>query len=165
MQFQVPQFIETEDKIVGPFSVRQFLYVAGAGAVSFVFYFTVQTWLWIVASLFLFGIAVTLAFVRVNGRPMIHVFGAALRFLWQPQTYVWQPENPRLPKSEATLRPLAAPGFSLENVLSGLALRNVWQKLQASTKTPPKPGRAKERFEVFRRMTGERKAARRVDYR
>ena len=34
MQFQVPQFIETEDKVVGPLTLRQFMYIAGAGAAS-----------------------------------------------------------------------------------------------------------------------------------
>ena len=48
MQFQVPQFIETEDKIVGPFTLRQFIYVAGAGLGSVILYFSVATWLWLI---------------------------------------------------------------------------------------------------------------------
>ena len=29
MQFQVPQFLDVEDKIIGPFTIKQFLYLAG----------------------------------------------------------------------------------------------------------------------------------------
>ena len=36
MQYQVPQFIETEDKVVGPFSLRQFAYVGAAATKSVV---------------------------------------------------------------------------------------------------------------------------------
>ena len=32
MRFQLPQFIETEVKIVGPFTLQQFLWVAGGAA-------------------------------------------------------------------------------------------------------------------------------------
>ena len=28
MKFQVPQFIETEEKIIGPFTVKQFIFIA-----------------------------------------------------------------------------------------------------------------------------------------
>jgi len=36
MRFQVPQFIEVEDKIFGPLTLKQFIYLAGAGGVVFV---------------------------------------------------------------------------------------------------------------------------------
>ena len=75
MQFQVPQFIDTEDRIVGPFTIRQFLYVASAGILSFILYFTVQTWLWAMGTIFLLAIALGLAFLKVEGRPLVHVLG------------------------------------------------------------------------------------------
>ena len=36
MQFRVPQFIDIEDKILGPLSWRQFAYVLGAAAVAYI---------------------------------------------------------------------------------------------------------------------------------
>ena len=36
MRFQVPQFIEVEDKIFGPLTLKQFLYTAGGAAVGFI---------------------------------------------------------------------------------------------------------------------------------
>ena len=36
MQFQVPQFIEIEDKIIGPFTVKQFIYLVGGAGMDFI---------------------------------------------------------------------------------------------------------------------------------
>ena len=38
MQFQVPQFIEIEDKIFGPLTFKQFIYLAGGGGLCFLLY-------------------------------------------------------------------------------------------------------------------------------
>jgi PrgI family protein len=94
MQFQVPQFIETEDKIVGPFSLRQFAYVGAGGVLSALLYFAAVGWLWVIGSIIIFSIAISLAFVKIEGRPFANVVVSAFNFYWKPQTYVWQPEHP-----------------------------------------------------------------------
>ncbi|GAH87221.1 unnamed protein product, partial [marine sediment metagenome] len=33
MQFQVPQYIDIEDKVIGPFTIKQFLYIVVAAVV------------------------------------------------------------------------------------------------------------------------------------
>ena len=38
MQFQVPQFIEVEDKIFGPLTFKQFVYVAGGAGAAYLFW-------------------------------------------------------------------------------------------------------------------------------
>lgn len=170
MLFQVPQFIETEDKIVGPFTIRQFLYIAAGAGVSFMLYFTVQTWLWFILSILIIGGVVALALVKVNGLPLPRVLISAIGFAWQPQTYVWQPEHPELPKTRETLRRFVGPAFSLERIVAGIALSRAWQMVQTGSaageeQKPKRLSRVKERYEVFRRITGERRVARRVDYR
>lgn len=95
MQFQVPQFIETEDKIVGPLSLRQFAYFGAGGVLSAFLYFFTQPWLWAIGSFFIFAIVIGLAFVKIEGRPLINVAMSAFHFYWKPQTYVWQPEHPK----------------------------------------------------------------------
>lgn len=165
MQFQVPQFIETEDKIVGPFSIRQFIYVGAAGAFSFFLYFTVQTWLWFLLSVFFVGGALALAFLKVEGRNLPNVVASAFRFYWQPQTYVWQPEHPETPKNRETLG--VAGGLSLENIVSGAALRSAWKNLQSGAKVSNQQlaQKVEDQYQVFQRLSGERAAARRIDYR
>jgi len=161
MQFQVPQFIEVEDTIVGPLTLRQFIYVVIAGGISTFLYFSVQAWLWIALSIVLFGLALSLAFIKINGRPFSGVIVSALRFYWQPQTYTWQPESegPRTPEA------ISGRGFSIENIVAGLSLKNAWRNLQTGTATKKPVRQLKERYEIFRRATGERRAARRIDYR
>ncbi len=171
MQFQVPQFIETEDKIVGPLSLRQFLYIGGATGISILLFFTLNMWLWLLLSLVVVGGGVALAMVKINGQSLVKVMLAAAQFYWKPQLYVWQPKNPTLPKNEETLSEEASRGgFSMENIIAGMALKSAWRQVQTGSRAAAEVAevgtrRAKEKYEIIRRLTGERKAARRVDYR
>lgn len=171
MQFQVPQFIETEDKIIGPLTLKQFLYIAAGGGISFLLYFTVQTWLWFALSTIVLGLATALAFVKINGQSLTHVIIMAFYFYWKPQTYVWQPDQPSLPKNESTLQGRVGGGFSLEKIIGGMALKSAWRYLQTGSKSAeeerPEEGqiKTKETYQVMRAITGERRVARRVDYR
>lgn len=190
MQFQVPQFIETEDKIVGPLSIRQFIYVGVGVGISGLLYFILQTWLWAILSFIVVGGALAIAFVKIQGRPLTAVIASAFNFYWNPQTYVWQPEHPRLgslkapkegrdrltaKKEEAKPKEkvaLEAPeeerkGF-LEKIAEGLALHKVWEDVQTGEKISDKQfteDRMYGRYQIFQKLTGERHAARRVDYR
>ena len=66
-QFTVPQFIDVEDKVIGPITVRQFiiiLFSAGLIALSYkLFYFNTFLVITIIVSF----ITVVVAFVKVNG--------------------------------------------------------------------------------------------------
>ncbi len=169
MQFQVPQFIEAEDKIVGPLSLKQFAYLGATVGVSLFAYFILNTWLWFILSLILVGGGTALAFIKINGRPLPRVALAAVHFYWQPQKYVWQPENPTLQKDESSLASLLGDKFSLENIVRGAALKTAWTQVQVGTPASVEKARAsvqrlKERYEIFHAVTGERRAAKRVDY-
>lgn len=169
MQFQIPQFIETEDKIVGPLTLKQFIFLAVPGGLSFLMYLFLQTWLWFMLSLPIVGLGIAIAFVKINGQPMSKVVSNAISFYFQPQAYVWQPKNPVLPKNESTLKETLGEGFSLESVVRGLALKNAWRYIQTGSKAKKETAQptpeGKERYQIFTRASGERKAAKRVDYR
>lgn len=168
MQFQVPQFIEVEDKIVGPFSFQQAMYIGIAAGISAALYFTVQTWLWIALSVFIVGGGLSLALLKVNGQRLPKVLRYIFRFYWQPQQYLWQSTEPQLKKTEESLRQTGA-AFYLEKILSGMALKHAWQQVQTGDATQsqedPKPQSDKERYQIFYGRTGERKVAKRIDYR
>ncbi len=169
MQFQLPQFIETEDKIVGPFSIKQFAYLCAVGGVVALLYFILTPIVWLIIAIPLVGIAFAFAFIKVNGQSLPRIAFAAFKFYWNPQTYVWQKNHPQAPKPQAT-EPSHG-GFSLERVVAGMALKRAWQNIQ--TGTPSSPTEAAKRnfshirdhYEVFNKNSGERSAARRVDYR
>lgn len=168
MQFQVPQFIETEDKIVGPLSLRQFLYVGAGAGLAGMLYFMLQTWLWAIFAVVLVGGAVAIAFVKIQGRPLARVILSAFNFYWNPQTYVWQPEHPRPLKGGVAQEKSGGGGFSLEKIAAGMALHKSWENLQTGERMSDKQFAEEKlsgRYQIFQKMAGDRQAARRVDYR
>ncbi len=178
MQFQVPQFIETEDKIIGPLTLKQFFYLAGAGGLSFVLFFILKLWLWFIISLPLVGIAAAFALVRVNGQPLTTVAQAAFSYFLKPKLRLWQQE---LPEQEIVKTPelieVRSDKFKklLESLNFQTQLKTLWQKLQTSKeaipgrekplKQPPSVSEKESGWEVIQKPTGERRIAKRVDYR
>jgi hypothetical protein len=169
MQYQVPQFIDTEDKIAGPFTMRQFIYLTATCGVVFFLYFMLQSWIWLILAVVILGIGFSFAFVKINGQKLSAIARAAFMFYWNPQLYLWQPENQQVPKTPEALAERQNAGFDLEGIVSGLALKKAWQYVQTGSK--PEPAIAardvkeqKLKYQVFRRPTGELRAAKRVDY-
>jgi hypothetical protein len=174
MQYQVPQFIDSEDKVVGPFSLRQFLYVGVAAGISGICYFLVSTWLFFIVALILIGGALALSFVKINGRPLMKIGLSAFSFYWQPQTYVWKSPD-AIPQTKAAAVAAPAPKAitlpPIEKIALGSALHKSWQNLQTGTPIKKKSDKQyiekkmAERYQIFQRESGDRTAARRVDYR
>jgi len=166
MQFQVPQFIETEDKIVGPFTLKQFMFIAGAGLGSAILYFTVVTWLWMILTIILLGSAIGVAFIKVEGRPLGNVLLSAFGFYWKPQTYIWKSEEQPAPAAQTENQENS--GISLEKIITGAALHKRWENLQTGQKTPEGnviETKMNSRYQILQRISGVRAAAKRVDYR
>ena len=98
MRYQVPQFIEVEDKIFGPLTARQFIYLAGGGGVALAAFSTLPViWAGII-SMPIAGLAIALAFYKVNGQPFIKTLENAFTFLVGKKLYLWSSEHPRLRK-------------------------------------------------------------------
>ncbi|MBU1137331.1 PrgI family protein [Patescibacteria group bacterium] len=90
MQFKVPQFIELEDKIVGPLTIKQFLFLAGGGALLFVLWLVLALGAFIVVAIPIGGIAMALAFYRPNGQPFIFLVISFFNYLFKPKLYLWR---------------------------------------------------------------------------
>lgn len=90
MQFKVPQFLEIEDKIFGPFTFKQFVYLAGGAGLCFVLY-KVLGLLWgIIPMLTIGGLSAALAFYRPNNKPFIDMIEAGIKYTAQNKLYVWK---------------------------------------------------------------------------
>lgn len=72
-QFVVPQFIDVEDKIIGPITTRQFVIMLVAVLTGFIVYKLADLALMLVINIPLVVFAVVLAFVKINGVPF-HFF-------------------------------------------------------------------------------------------
>ncbi|PIR84182.1 hypothetical protein COU18_00300 [Candidatus Kaiserbacteria bacterium CG10_big_fil_rev_8_21_14_0_10_51_14] len=89
MQFQVPQFIEVEDKIFGPLTFKQFLYVGGGLGASYILWRILPIYLAGPLILSVGGLAAGLAFFRYNGRPFILGLEHAFYFFLRSKLYLW----------------------------------------------------------------------------
>jgi hypothetical protein len=93
-QYQVPQFIETEAKIIGPFTLKQFLWLAGAGGVIFILYFLISIkWVWFLLTVFIAGASLSFALIRINGRSMSSFVGNFFSFVFKPRFFLWSKET------------------------------------------------------------------------
>jgi len=93
MQFQVPQFIEVEDKIFGPLTFKQFVYVLGGLGASYLIYRLLPLFLAAPLILAVAGGAASLAFLEYNGRPFILSVENAFYFLIHTKLYLWNNER------------------------------------------------------------------------
>ncbi len=128
-QFQVPQFIETETKIVGPLTLKQFLYIGVASLISFFLFFVLQIWLWFIITAILGVAAAALAFIKFNGRPLPVILKSIVSYFWQPRMYLWQREDAALKLTEIRL-PKAGQMSSPEGKTS---IKSLWTKLLTTT--------------------------------
>jgi hypothetical protein len=90
MQYQVPQFIEVEDKIFGPLTLKQFIYLIAAGGITLICVSLLPLVFAIMAALpfVLFGVA--LAFYKVNDRPLIIAIEHGFKFFMSNKLYLWK---------------------------------------------------------------------------
>jgi hypothetical protein len=94
MQFNVPQFLEIEDKIIGPLTLKQFGYLAGGGSVIFLAYFYAPTKLiFVLVSIPITLFAFAMAFVKINGRPFIYFLGSFINYFLKPKLFVWKKKS------------------------------------------------------------------------
>jgi len=90
MRFQVPQFIEHEAKVIGPFTFRQFIYLGIPAAIAFFLYFLAPFSVFIVASVFLGAIGFMFAFIKIGGRPLSNILMSFSSFTVSPKKYIWR---------------------------------------------------------------------------
>ncbi|HVM58823.1 MAG TPA: PrgI family protein [Candidatus Paceibacterota bacterium] len=90
MEYQVPQFIEVEDKIVGPFTLRQFIYIAGAGGLCIVAFVYLPIVVAIIVAVPIVAFGAALAFYRVNGKPFISVIEAGFNYYKGNKLLLWK---------------------------------------------------------------------------
>jgi len=98
MQFQVPQFIDIEDKVIGPLTIKQFLYLLAAGVIIFIIYKILNLFATIVLAIPIITIACALAFIKVHGQPFISILGNFSKFLRKPDIYVWKKPIGKMPE-------------------------------------------------------------------
>jgi hypothetical protein len=93
MKYQVPQFIEVEDKIIGPFTIKQFVYLLGGAGMCFIVYTFVPFIIAIILIAFIAILSLALAFYKVNNKPFVDFLESAFVFYTKQNLYIWKKEE------------------------------------------------------------------------
>jgi hypothetical protein len=111
MRFEVPQFIDIEDKIFGPLTFKQFIYVAGGVGLAFAIYKLLPIYFAIPLMLAVAVLAWALAFYKLNNQPFINIGQAFIIYLLHGKRYVWRKEakKPKTVAEPVKTTPVAAP--------------------------------------------------------
>ena len=89
MQFQVPQFLDVEDKIVGPFTIKQFIYLAGGVGMGYMAYRFIPL-IGFIIGLGMIALGWALGFYKYNGKPFVYIIEAAFLYAKKDRLYVWK---------------------------------------------------------------------------
>ncbi len=93
MQFKVPQYIDVEDKIFGPFSFRQFAYLVGGGGLVYLLWTLLPFYAGIIPIILIGGLSFGLAFIKINGKPLISIMEAGFFYMVKRKLYLWKKEE------------------------------------------------------------------------
>ncbi|MBU2103660.1 PrgI family protein [Patescibacteria group bacterium] len=93
MEYQVPQFIEVEDKIFGPFTLKQFIYVAGGVGLCAILLLYLPLVFGIILALPVAAFTAALAFYKVNNKPFVEIMEAAMKYYVGDRLYLWKKEK------------------------------------------------------------------------
>ncbi|OGH71167.1 MAG: hypothetical protein A3I93_03180 [Candidatus Magasanikbacteria bacterium RIFCSPLOWO2_02_FULL_43_22] len=89
-QFVVPQFIDVEDKIFGPITVRQFLILLTSGLLVFLAFKYADFALFITTLAVVGGGSLIVAFVKINGQTFHYFILNLLQTVRRPGLRVWR---------------------------------------------------------------------------
>ena len=88
-QFVVPQFIDVEDKIIGPITTRQFLILLTGALIIGLAYKLFDFTLFVVFSLLVLMVVGVIAFLKINGRPFHYFILNLIQTFRRPKLRVW----------------------------------------------------------------------------
>lgn len=100
MRFQVPQFIEVEDKLFGPFTFKQFVYLAGGVGGIVALFTTLPAFFAFLLSIPIVALSLALTFLKINNRPFIFMLESLFSYYIGEKLYIWKKEQKKVVKSE-----------------------------------------------------------------
>ncbi len=92
MEYQVPQFIEVESKIIGPLTLKQFIYIAGGIGLCVILFRFLPFFIAVLASIPVAGFAGALAFYKINSKPFVSTVESAFHFYTSSHLFLWHKE-------------------------------------------------------------------------
>jgi hypothetical protein len=136
MKFQVPQFVEVEDKLFWHLTLKQFIYVAGGVGLSVIIYLTLPFFLAVLIMTPIMAFALALAFYKYNDRPFINLVEAATKYIFNSKLYIWRKvAEPIVPVAKA--EPVEDTGATFIPKLSDSKLKELTWSLDTKESLNP----------------------------
>jgi hypothetical protein len=90
MQFSVPQFIDVEDKVVGPFTAKQTVYLLGGGGIVLLSFILFNTAFFLLIAMVFVPLTLGFAFYRPKGITMARYVENFMDYLTTEHLYLWR---------------------------------------------------------------------------
>jgi len=93
MLYNVPQYIDIEDKIAGPLTAKQLLWMFGMGGMLLMMWGFLDKTTFYIAAVPVVLIFSALAFYRPYGQPLINFVIYSIQYIMRPKLYFWNRET------------------------------------------------------------------------
>lgn len=98
MAIKIPQNIDKEDKLIGPLTLKQFLYILGGGSVTFIVYqYYLQGYLFfsefLIIGTVIILLALAFAFVKINGSTFASFISHVFAYIFSGKISAWGKDN------------------------------------------------------------------------
>jgi len=179
MQFEVPQFIDMEAKIVGPLTLKQFAFIAVPALLCFFLYFMVSLIVFIPITIILVSLGISFAFIKINSRPLSLIVFLGIKYFFSPHLFIWKRavveeviNLPSIQRPKETTE--SRRNYLKEAVKSVSNVSKLFQDLTTTKNPIPKREKIiskkpiseiKEQFMIFKKVSGDKEIAKRIDYR
>lgn len=124
--YKIPQNVDLEDKIFGPFTLKQFGYLLAAGIFTFLgfsTFYSIAPAVFYLSTFFIWVLAIAFVFIRPNEQPFAKYIFSFINFATKPQRRIWQriPTLEQVKLHDDAAAPAPAPAEpSLDEVRSRL---------------------------------------------
>jgi len=131
MNYQVPQYLDVEDKIIGPLTLKQFIYLLIGGGVIFLLHSFLKFPIFIIIAIPIAFFTLLLAFYRVGNQKFTQFVVNLLGFISKPNIYTWKKLPPKKPTEETLPKIIKKMGVSKQPPKES-GLKELWWKVEIS---------------------------------
>lgn len=130
MEFRVPQYIDVEDKLVGPFTLNQLIYLAGGGGMIFVLYELLPLFIsvFFIVPIGWFTWALVFFPKERYGKSFSGLMESGIKYYTHPRLYTWKREakKPEKGRDFSETRAPSAPNVPLPKISEGNLSNLAW---------------------------------------
>ena len=124
MQHEIPQFIDIEDRVIGPFTFPQFAYLFGGGGTGYLLLKIFGGMTGFILGGTVLGFGLILAFFKYNGRSFAQILQSMTNYMLRGKLFVWQKNHvvSTAPKKKIILeeQKIEKPKRNISDVSKGL---------------------------------------------